>query len=404
MYIGRRNVEGGGRQQDFHNSSFRGLIGSRGDIAEGWSYDVSTQFSRTSANTRTLNYFSLPKINDALDAVTDPDTGLPVCRSGNAGCVPYNVFTPGGITPEALAYIQAPGLQIGIIDQNINQGVITATSARSVPSCRGRTSRSRWRSVSKTATSTCRTRRTTCRRRRCCRVRVARRSHRRLDQRQRLLHGSERAARAGQAVGRAAVVRHCVSLLDYSSGTTTDTYKFGMDWAPIEDVRFRASFQRAVRAPNIVELFTAQASTCSTSTANPCGENSSSAREPGQRRRRSLWRSLARVRRDRRAGEPVRFRQPGQPGGPVSVQPGWATRALRRRPRTRTLTGIVFTPRFAPGLSSRSTTSTSSRRPDLDVRCGNTLDACYELQRRAGLLTHSPQARRPAVDRRRQRR
>lgn len=29
LFIGRRNVEGGGRQQDFHNSSFRGLIGSR---------------------------------------------------------------------------------------------------------------------------------------------------------------------------------------------------------------------------------------------------------------------------------------------------------------------------------------------------------------------------------------
>ena len=27
---------------------------------------------------------------------------------------------------------------------------------------------------------------------------------------------------------------------DYSSGITTDTYKFGMDWAPVEDVRFRA--------------------------------------------------------------------------------------------------------------------------------------------------------------------
>ena len=39
---------------------------------------------------------------------------------------------------------------------------------------------------------------------------------------------------------------------------TTDTYKIGMDWAPIEDIRFRGSFQRAVRAANVIELFTAQ--------------------------------------------------------------------------------------------------------------------------------------------------
>ena len=31
-----------------------------------------------------------------------------------------------------------------------------------------------------------------------------------------------------------------------------------MDWAPIEDIRFRGSFQRAVRAANVIELFTAQ--------------------------------------------------------------------------------------------------------------------------------------------------
>src|SRR5512138_2628193 len=127
MYVGRRNIEGGGRQQDFHNSSFRGLIGSRGDIAEGWTYDASVQFSRTSANQRTLNYFSLTKVNNALDAVRNPTTGAIECRAlaTDPTCVPYNVFQQGGITPAQLNYIQAPGLQIGTIDQNIVQGVIT---------------------------------------------------------------------------------------------------------------------------------------------------------------------------------------------------------------------------------------------------------------------------------------
>ena len=35
MYIGRRNVEGGDRQQDFHNSSFRGVFGVKGAISGG---------------------------------------------------------------------------------------------------------------------------------------------------------------------------------------------------------------------------------------------------------------------------------------------------------------------------------------------------------------------------------
>ncbi|MDQ8030254.1 MAG: TonB-dependent receptor, partial [Brevundimonas sp.] len=37
-----------------------------------------------------------------------------------------------------------------------------------------------------------------------------------------------------------------------------DTYKVGVDYAPVEDIRFRASYSRAVRAPNVIELFTAQ--------------------------------------------------------------------------------------------------------------------------------------------------
>ena len=45
---------------------------------------------------------------------------------------------------------------------------------------------------------------------------------------------------------------------DYSTGFNTDTYKAGLDWAPIEALRFRGSFQHAVRAPNVGELFSTQ--------------------------------------------------------------------------------------------------------------------------------------------------
>ena len=41
----------------------------------------------------------------------------------------------------------------------------------------------------------------------------------------------------------------------YSEGFDTNTYKFGVDYAPTRDIRFRGSYQRAVRAPNIGELF-----------------------------------------------------------------------------------------------------------------------------------------------------
>ena len=45
----------------------------------------------------------------------------------------------------------------------------------------------------------------------------------------------------------------------YNLGFATNTYKFGVDWSPVRDVRLRGSFARAVRAPNVVELFTPSA-------------------------------------------------------------------------------------------------------------------------------------------------
>ncbi len=44
----------------------------------------------------------------------------------------------------------------------------------------------------------------------------------------------------------------------YKDSVDTNTFKMGLNYAPVEDVRLRGSFQRAVRAPNILELYSAQ--------------------------------------------------------------------------------------------------------------------------------------------------
>ncbi len=44
---------------------------------------------------------------------------------------------------------------------------------------------------------------------------------------------------------------------DYSTAGKTTSYKYGLQWAPVRDLRFRGTFGQAVRAPNISEVFTA---------------------------------------------------------------------------------------------------------------------------------------------------
>jgi outer membrane receptor protein involved in Fe transport len=63
----------------------------------------------------------------------------------------------------------------------------------------------------------------------------------------------------------------------YSSAGDTETYKYGLEWQPIDDIKLRASAQRAVRAPNVLELFTPTNNVlfsgndpCATSTAGQC--------------------------------------------------------------------------------------------------------------------------------------
>ena len=47
-----------------------------------------------------------------------------------------------------------------------------------------------------------------------------------------------------------------VRLSDYSTSGHTTTWKVGGEYAPVHDIRFRATYGQAVRAPNISELFT----------------------------------------------------------------------------------------------------------------------------------------------------
>ena len=42
---------------------------------------------------------------------------------------------------------------------------------------------------------------------------------------------------------------------DYSTSGGADTWKAELQYAPIPDLRFRTSFQHAIRSPNIIELF-----------------------------------------------------------------------------------------------------------------------------------------------------
>ena len=153
---------------------------------------------------------------------------------------------------------------------------------------------------------------------------------------------------------------------DYGDGIQTDTYKFGLEWAPIADVRLRGSYQRAVRAANIVELFTAQGFNLFDAPGDPCGAQ---ARDPN-----------ASDAECEATGVPV-----GESGNPLLDSPAGQYSFLQGgnldlTPETSDTYsfGVVFQPRFVPGLAITVDYFDISIDDTISTfGANNTLTACY---------------------------
>ena len=126
VYIGRRNVEGGNRQQDLRHTTFRSVFGVRGDFTGSWHYHAFLQYAEVSMENTYMNDLGTTRIRRSLDAVGHPDTGEVVCRSAVDGsdpaCVPWNIFRTGGVTQNALDYIVLPLFARGTTDQLVVSG------------------------------------------------------------------------------------------------------------------------------------------------------------------------------------------------------------------------------------------------------------------------------------------
>ncbi|HUG99502.1 MAG TPA: TonB-dependent receptor [Gammaproteobacteria bacterium] len=104
VYVGKRNVEGGPRVSDIESNSFRIVAGVEGDVWDNWGYNISYNYGRNSSNEANRNDFLTVRLEDALLQ----------CPEGSfSGCIPYNVWVPGGVTAEAAASLGGVGMRQG---------------------------------------------------------------------------------------------------------------------------------------------------------------------------------------------------------------------------------------------------------------------------------------------------
>jgi outer membrane receptor protein involved in Fe transport len=336
----RRNVEGGPRRDDLQHTSYRAVIGTRGDLSPAWSYDVYYQYGRTNFAETYTNDLSVTRVTRALDVVTDPNTGAPVCRSvldgSDPNCVPWNIFSPGTVTPDAAAtaYLSTPGFQRGIVSEQVASGYVSGALGEYGI-------KSPWADDG---------------------VGIVLGAEYRKEKLEFL---TDIAFQTGDLAGQGAPslpvsgsfnVKEIFTEIkipiaqdswvydfsvtggyrysDYSTGATTDTYKIEGEFAPIADVRIRGGYNRAVRAPTVQDLFAPQRVALDGST-DPCSGFAITAADVG-----CLAQGLS-------IGQVVAPNPADQYNGLIGGNPN----LLPETADTYTV-GVVFTPTFLPGFSA----------------------------------------------------
>lgn len=119
----RRFTELGNQTTDNKRTTLRTWVGARGEAWDGWNWEASIgygEFKQRQIRGGEVNALNLIQ---ALDAVVVG--GQIVCRDQSNGCVPVNIFGEGSITPEAADFIRAELRQDATVRQESFQAFLT---------------------------------------------------------------------------------------------------------------------------------------------------------------------------------------------------------------------------------------------------------------------------------------
>lgn len=266
-YVGRRDIEGGNRQDDLRHTSYRMKVGMKGDLGSGWTYDVYGQYGLTLYSETYSNEWSKQRVQNALQ-VTYNAAGQPSCGSVPDGalkgyvfdpkCVPLDIFNGiGSVTPGMLDYVGGQGLKEGWTQEQVLSGSVSGdlgSIGGQLPWAKspiGVAFGAEYRSEEIKLTTS-------------------------RDFSSNDLYGQGGATLSIPNSGfnvtegfgeiRVPVVQGQPFMEDltlnagyrYSSYSTVGavtSWKAGVEWQVIDDLKFRGSYNRATRAPNVLESF-----------------------------------------------------------------------------------------------------------------------------------------------------
>ncbi|WP_262693020.1 TonB-dependent receptor plug domain-containing protein [Kordiimonas aestuarii] len=232
VYIGKRNVEGGPRANLISHNAFRIVTGVKGDITDTWSYDASFQYGSTTFVSNYVNDFFAPNIRTALENEE------------------YDVFQYQGVTAEQAGGLTGVAVLEGITKEYIANAYVTGDLGFTVPSAEDSVQAVLGVEYRKEVFDS--------------------NSDTVFSEGQLLGQGGATPSVEGsynvkEIFGELIVPLPATFELelggrysDYNTSGSTETYKVALSWNPIDEIKFVGSYNRAVRAANVNELFSPQ--------------------------------------------------------------------------------------------------------------------------------------------------
>ncbi len=250
-FIGRRMVENGSRQSVDTRSAFRILVGLDGDFNDKWSFDTYYSLAHLENSNALNNDVSASRFVQGV-LVTDDGTA---CQDPSGGCVPINIFGAGNISQAAIDYVNVSATNLTNIEQEVILasvfGEIATLPAASDPvsvvlGYEHRADNSSFRPDTFLSSGD------------VLGFNAGRATKGRYNATE--FFGEVSAPLVqGRSGAEDLTLWGAVRVSDYSNIGSVTSWATAINYSPIENVKFRAGYQVAVRAPNVAELFLGQA-------------------------------------------------------------------------------------------------------------------------------------------------
>lgn len=248
--ISRRVDELGLRNFAYERNTLGTTLGFRGDFDVGeytWRWDVFGQYQRSRTDESVRNTMSPARLSLGLNSTTN-SSGQVVCVTQVLGCVPVNPFGIGSITPEAAAFVSPARSSAEHFERSVAgaslAGEFLKLPAGPISAAVGYEYRSDDYEYLPGATDLAREYGSASRGITTGGYDVSE------------VFGEVRVPLlADLPLVNVLALEGAIRVSDYSNIGSVETWRAGLEWGPVEWLRFRGAYNVAIRAPNISELF-----------------------------------------------------------------------------------------------------------------------------------------------------